>query len=341
MLTRTNRFKVGMPHLAPEKLSEVELLRLLGAYRWEVISQMWGVPSHDIVNRDNERLYASFINIELNFGRGHLLETLSEGTLVQVDENVSSYAGKFVEGVAVLSTPQQERPPMDSLETLADARRLDLPWVYMTNAFVAPRDSNNRLLVCAPVGSGEQELPRTAQLPLGIAEHEEVQTSGVIQPFEEAGPAWPLSPRDGAPIPYDIALESDINGAGLVYFCRYVSIMNYAERVLLTERLGSPLSIHAVASLSTERRRLFYFANAGPADKVEVVLSAQVMPPGDEQLDTGDSPFCTMARFLFRADLFRCSDRTLMASSLAQKAMNVHRSRKAVIKDVQRFLARS
>jgi probable biosynthetic protein (TIGR04098 family) len=131
----------------------------------------------------------------------------------------------------------------------------------MTNAFVARMGTNSKLKVFEPAGVDESSPLPLEALPLGIAEHRSVQGTGTIQGFGDA-PGVPFVAQRTEPVVYPIVPESDLNGAGLLYFARYVAIMNYGERLLLSDRLERPWSAPLVACLSTERRRFYYFANA-------------------------------------------------------------------------------
>ena len=59
---------VGMAHMVPDQLSEVELLKHLGDFRWKQIGRVLNTAPHELVNDLGQRLYSSFINIECNFG---------------------------------------------------------------------------------------------------------------------------------------------------------------------------------------------------------------------------------------------------------------------------------
>ena len=79
---RDYEFTVGMPHMVPNRLSEVELLKSLGAFQWASIATGLGRQSSEIVNVQNERLYASFVNVELAFPPHRSLDSFEEGARV-------------------------------------------------------------------------------------------------------------------------------------------------------------------------------------------------------------------------------------------------------------------
>ena len=293
-------FTVGMPHMVPDKLSEVELLKLLGAWQWESIAGWLGCRSSEIASASGERLYASFINIELVLPPPFTQDYFQEGMRIEGVNRVAFFAGRFVEGFAVFGRGPGAAEAAARVQSRDDLLRLDFPTAYMTNAFVARMGSNSRLKVLEPAGIAARGPARPGPLPRGIAEHQSVQSTGAIEGFGDP-PGHPLLASRSDPIVYPILPESDLNGAGLLYFARYVAIMNYGERLFLSDRLERPLSAPLVACLSTERRRLYYFANADPTDSVRVAVSASLLPPGPSA--AGDRR--TLLKLLFRIDLYR------------------------------------
>jgi probable biosynthetic protein (TIGR04098 family) len=334
-------FTVGMPHMVPERLSEVELLMWLGAYQWESIADLVGVPSSAIVNEEGERLYASFIDIELSMGRRLGLHQLDEGCCVHLRNGTRVFARNFVEGLFLLDTRPLDDAQLPSIRSRSDLAQLDMAWVAMDNAFVARfGGENDRLKVFAPAGLGQRDLPETGERPPGISEHGRVQGSGAIAPAWDVTGFRPLPVRDASPVSYEIVAESDLNGAGLVYFARFVALMDYGERILLTERIEPPLSRHLVQFLTTAQRRIFFFANAQPSDRVavrlEASLRAAMAATAGGLLPRHRAPL----EMAFRIDLHRVSDQVLMASALVRKVLVVPAHRKAVLSEAERLLAR-
>ena len=108
-------FTVGMPHMVPGKLSEVELLKTLGACQWDSISSLLGQRSNEIVNALDERLYASFINIELHFQNDQGQDDFDEGTRVFIKNGISVYTKKFIEGFSVFGASPIAEETLKSL----------------------------------------------------------------------------------------------------------------------------------------------------------------------------------------------------------------------------------
>jgi probable biosynthetic protein (TIGR04098 family) len=334
-------FVVQMPHMAPgEKLSEVEFLKILAAHQWESIARALGRRPPAIVSSQGERLYGSVIDVELHFAERHGLEVFGEDAHVRVRNRVRFFAKKFVEGLFVIDGAEIPDAALEAIQTRKDLRSYPGSWACMTNAFIARSGSNSKLKVFQPAGTETLAVPELHETPFGISEQGRVQRTLDIEPFG-APPegALPLLPRSDEPIVYPIVAESDLNGASLVYFARYEAMMNFGERVFLSQRLARPVSTELVACLSTEARRAFFFSNANPNDTVEVIVSATVLPPGTFPAPAPGGAYRTPFKIVFRLDLYRRSDGSLMASSLVRKAVTVPASSKPVLAESERLLA--
>lgn len=345
-MTGRNRLttRLGMPLLAPEQLSEVELLKLLGDLQWTNLCDLLGCRSSQIANDVGERLYASFISIHLSAGHRGCLAAFQEGDAFHAASCLRFFARQFLEGCVVFDhAPLAADPLADPLADLDPATAWStstLPRVYLTNALVARVAGNMRLKVFRPAGIDDREIPETDVRPAGIAEHATALQTGAIAGLELAGEIRATFGTGAAPIIYPICYESDMNGAGLLYFARYVAMMNYAERRLLQERLQPPVSHGLALHLATAERKTFYFANAPHHDRVQIHLTATAAKPAPGEPGHLAPDLVKPLEFLFRHDLYRESDGELMASSLVKKWLVVPRRRKGVLAEVERLIRR-
>lgn len=330
------QFTVGMPHMVPNKLSEVELLKWLGNYQWESISRLLGRKSHEIVNLEKVRLYASFISVELFFPSTRPIDAFEEGSTVVVRNRVASYGRRFVEGLLLFDCEDIPTTVTERLTRKVDLARSERPWAYVTNAFIARGGTNTKLKIFEPDGMDAAHIPVLKSPPVGITEHQEVQASGRIENQLPDG-AKPLAVvGSAAEFVYKISPESDLNGAALLYFARYVAMMDYGVRRFLAEKLARPVSSALIECLSTEHRRIFYFVNADSSDSVRIFVQAWRLPSTRAPATAGKS---TIGRFLFRLDLYRASDGALMASALVTKALVVPDGDKGLVSEAGRFVA--
>jgi len=336
----THQFSVEMPHMVPGgKLGEVEFLKLLNAHQWRAIATLLGRHLQDIVSDAGERLYPSLLNVEISMGPRHSFLRFGEGTEVHIRNRINVYADRFVEGFFLISAEPIPDALLEKVSSRDDLPDTGLAWCYMANVFVAQMGSNSRLKVFKPAGMEDRSFQRLEAAPMGVDDHARVQSSGEV-PMLPGERATPLTTRIDGAIPYRIVTESDLNGAGLLYFARYIAVCNYAERIYLNERLAAPISAGFAASLSTEHRRIFYFGNASASDTINVLLEGRVLEPGRFPAPEGPRPYRTPLQLEFRADLYRRSDRALIASSLVRKSLNVPASDKAVLAEADRFISK-
>lgn len=327
-----------MPNMVPDQLSEVELLKIYAEFQWNQLGQALDCPSHLLVSDEGERLYASVIQVESRFGREGNIAQFQEGDEVHARGSVQFYAKHFVEGWTLFDKKEVPEETIAGIKTKADLEALDSTWICMTNAMVARLADNSRLKTFSPEGIAGKNVPKSLKKPLGIVEHEQVMQTGRIEPFYDESRLTPIRPVDESPIPYAIQLENDLNGAGLLYFARYVAMMNYAERIFLLQRLPRPFSQPLVRFLSTERRRSFFFANASETDEVMIYCTGAAVdldaaPKRPSGLRT------EVMRFQFSFDLHRKSDGVLMGKSVVSKALSIPNRFSSLHGEARRFAA--
>jgi probable biosynthetic protein (TIGR04098 family) len=313
----TYALSLAMPHMAPgDRLSEVELMKLLGVFQWESIGKALNVPAPCIRDSDGARLYGSVVSVEFRFPAERGLDTFREGSTLHVKNAVRFFGKRFAEGFFVLS----ERPiAADGLLSETSARAAG-PCAYMTNAFVERDGSNERLRLREVAGDPSSAVPMCSDVPGGLEEHRTVQRTGKIQPlYSHAGvDVHELPPGR---IRYRIIPESDLNGAGLLYFARYHAIMNYAEREYL-QALEVPAPSSLVTCLCAEHRKSFFYANADAGQWVDVRVACELI--ADSVSATGRETHRYPA-FTFHFDMYRESDGVLMARSIVEKSLRVPR----------------
>lgn len=326
-------FLVSMPNMVPGQLSEVELLKMFAEFQWLAIAKILQKPCADICNDRGERLYGSVINFETCFATKTPMD-FGEGTEVQVRQAARFHAQRFVEGFFCFDGGAIPASVPDSIRGREDLERLEVPWVYLTMAFVTREESNLRLKTFAPVGAAYGKDFMAEVVPPGIRDHESVERTGQlgISGIEQA---TPMANRGSDEIVYDVVPESDLNGAGLLYFARYVAIANYGERLFLRRCSQVEVSSRLTRLLTTRRRRVFYFANAAEEDSVRVRVGAFVSRGED---GASASPHNAVPlKFYFVTELRRQSDGTLMAKSVAEKHLVIARRLKSLMLEAGRI----
>jgi probable biosynthetic protein (TIGR04098 family) len=320
-----------MQHLAPGRLSEVELVKQLAAFQWQSIAELAAVPQYAVLSERGERLHATMVSVELGLGQ-RSLEQFDEGTPLFIKNRVAVFGRKLVEGHFLFDGEPVDAAVIDGVHGVAELRSAATPWCYLTHTFTAR--SGAKVVTPAPFAGAD--LPELERMPDGISDHMQVERTGHIEGSADAH-AVALAPRDrGVLIPYRIVPESDLNAAGVLYCARYLAIMNYGERIFLGEHLERPFSMLLLACLSTEHRRVYYFANADPHDSLRMTVEVSLLPASDA---TTGSRLRSLATFLSRVDLYRASDGVLIGSSLARKALRVPGHLKSALAEAERLLS--
>ena len=323
---------VGMPNMVTDSLSEVELLKHVAEFQWRQIGETIGCPTQLLANEAGDRLYASVINFETNFSPSDISQ-FEEGDTIELTGTIRFYARQFVEGWILLDKgPPVSEETFRAIRSKQDLDATSRPWIYMTNALVGREDGNLRLKTYRPAGIEKLDVPQTSEKPTGIVEHEQALQAGLI----DVGQFTPVNVTESTPFVYEITPVNDLNGAGLLYFARYVAMMNYAERLLLLRRTRPPLSSQLTHFLRTESRRTYYFANAPATDRVQIYCTPAFEI--ERAFDSTDPLRTRFGSFVFRFELYRESDGALMAISMVRKALTIPNKIKSVQAEARRFI---
>jgi len=334
---REFRLHVGMPHLQPGRLAEEPIIKQLGAFEWQAVADIAGQPEDAVVSEDGERLHISMISVELGMPAGRSWDEFDEGADLCFRQRARVYGRKLVEGCFVFDKERASDEELHAIAGRDDLAAGQRPWAYITHGFIT-RSPSTWAKLETPLAYVNGTLPESPGMPAGIAEHQAVERSGAILGFTNWPVAKPLACTGAAAtFSYDIAPETDFNAVGVVYCARLPAIMAGAERRLLRERLALTLSEPLVARLSTEHRRIYYFANANRETQLRISVEARFAPPAP----AAPARIRTLGRFLFRSDVHRASDGVLMASSLVERVLRVPGQDKPLLTECERWLGRT
>jgi len=332
---REFRLHVGMPHLLPGRLAEEPIIKQLGAFQWQAVAALAGLPENAVLSEAGERLHISMISLELGLPPGRAWDEFDEGAELCFRQRAGVYGHKLVEGLFLFDQepiPDEELRAIAGRDDLVSGRR---PWAYVTHGFIT-RTGSTWAKLETPRAFLERHVPELAAMPAGISEHQAVERTGAIEGFTDWAEAAAL-PRDvqTGDFEHGVAPETDLNAAGVVYCARLPALMAGAERRLLRERLFLPLSEPLVACTAPQHRRIYYFANASRETSLRLRVEARFCPSAA----AAPAQVRTLGRFLFRTDVLRASDGVLMASSLVEKALRVPGQSKALLTEWARWLA--
>jgi probable biosynthetic protein (TIGR04098 family) len=274
MRTCLDRIVIGMPQLGPYGLSENWILRHVGDLHWRVICDTLQTRSRDIVDKNGNRLYASFLRVTWTASKP--LSAFGES-----DELTGSMEMvRCTDGIFISST---------SLCILDNTISLRMASIFSLREH---EGSNQRLLPSAPVSPEQWAIPCIDSVPPYLSQHRQLRPGRPMGVFEFDGENFHPDTPARETVPYRINGYSDFNGAKLLYFASYPTIADTcaAASNWIAESIGYQ---HFVTMCSPSARDIFYFGNADITD----CLQCAIVPHA-----------ASRERLAYRIDMFRLSD---------------------------------
>ena len=250
---------LGLPHTNRRGLWEPYLLMQAGHYQWGSIAAAIGRPLSELRTMAGGEVYAAFYYIEERIPDRAPIESFGLDTAMQFAVALRSFKNMALEGLVsfdragVLDDPALEHPQHPLRQHLHHAGA--------GQQRVARRAAGQcRFLGDPAAAQCRQPLPVDAR-------GGETGSLGVI----EAG--WtPIG--EAFEFLYEIDADRDTNGAGLVYFVHYITVMEMAERAMFET------GARREGERSLRHRRTAYYGNADPRDTIRVRISAYRHPGG-------------------------------------------------------------
>ncbi len=194
-LSSSHRIVLGLPELCPNGVSENWLLRHCGAIHWARLADALGVPPWQVLDKDGDRIYASFFRVSVDGP----LTRFTEGDEIELDCELRR-----------LSPLRYKSEHM--IRNLSRGSCLQLT---MCSTFVKRRAANDNvhLIFSEPITSAQCiEKANCADARL-------CREAGKLS--RETEPARIFF--------YDPSPLADFNGVGLFYFAQYQSALDSAE----------------------------------------------------------------------------------------------------------------
>ena len=237
---------LGLPHTNHRFFSEHLMLKYAGHFQWQSLAAAAGMPLSVLRTADGGEVYASFYYIEIVIPEAAPLESFRLDDTVRFEIALRAFKNIAFEGRVVFDRPER-------------LREAESPRIRFANIFITPQQGNSRLRVAPPAQADFRELP-----PLPNEENpyhltRAASESGALGLLDDG---W--EPVTSYEHRYDIDVDRDTNGAGLVYFANYVAFMDTAERL-------------AVRDIAKERslrhRRIAYYGNADVDDTLTIAVT--------------------------------------------------------------------
>jgi probable biosynthetic protein (TIGR04098 family) len=250
---------LGLPHTNRRGLWEPHLLMHAGHCQWGSIASAIGRPLSELRTVSGGEVYAAFYYIEERIPDHAPIESFGLDSTVRFSIALRSFKNIAVEGL--VSFDRVDVPPVTQVPGPGDVAH---PFIRFGNIFITPVQGNSELRVAPPANADFSAIPRLPndENPYHLArEAKERGSLGLIDDgWTRIGEAFDFL--------YELDPDRDTNGAGLVYFVHYVTVMERAERAMF-EAGGLPRG-----ERSLRHRRIAYYGNADPRDTIRVRLSA-------------------------------------------------------------------
>lgn len=232
-----------MPQLGLNGLNENWLLKECGHRHWTAICERAGVPSHQILDSQGNRLYAAFVAIHVT---GSALSEVNENDVMTLTTRLTRFSSKRFYSANELALTSGARTTVE-----------------MVSIFVKkPVFDDNRTISGGhpdPLRNIEQEpAPEAAEQMLESWKSHKGDSS---EPFE-------------ARHDHLVCPTTDFNGARLLYFANFQHILDQAEWAALDSK---DMQFSATAS-----RRLYFYGNVN-FDDVLTVQFDNVQWTGDRR----------------------------------------------------------
>lgn len=238
--------ELGMPHLGRRNLNEHALFKVIGHDRWQMLEQAGKVKTADIRDQESNRLYATFYFLELALSPEHPLSCYGESQQLHFRSDLSHYQRVYLDGRYVLT----------------DSRPFT---IRASNVFINQTAGPCRLAMAPPANMCFDSIPELPLQPGSLDLCRQARRAGTF--FDGGTADFRLGTHQ---VTYQLDRDRDMNGAGLVYFANFICFLDYAEREVLT-RFGTPESL--LDARSTYCRRIGYFGNAQPTDRLYITIT--------------------------------------------------------------------
>jgi probable biosynthetic protein (TIGR04098 family) len=251
---------LGLPHTNRRGLWEPLMLMHAGHYQWHAIASAIGRPLSELRTASGGEVYAAFYYIDERIPERTPIESFGLDATLRFSIALRSFKNIAVEGLVFFDRAEV----LGDVAATPDSGEPAHPSIRFGNIFITPVQGNSDLRVAPPANADFSAIPSlpNADNPYHLTrEAKETGSVGLIDAtWRQIGDVFDFG--------YEIDVDRDTNGAGLVYFANYITFMERAERAMFEAR---PLPR---GERSLRHRRTAYYGNADLRDTIRVRLSA-------------------------------------------------------------------
>jgi probable biosynthetic protein (TIGR04098 family) len=241
----------------------------LGDWTWDAVGASCGADPYTAVGGDGNPAYLSFAYFRVRASSGLCAERLTFGDRLRVRSKVLSCGG---DSVLTLHSVRRDQPGLRAAgaPTVDEFFRHDTPGCIRVENFNrwiqrSGDDTNHGLRRAAPAGFEARHLDRVADEFTPRRLCSQVRKQAAFREEDEPEPQARLA------LSYLVDASRDLNGAGLLYFASYFSIVDWAV-LRLWRSLGRPA--RRFLRRRVLDRQLCFVANADADDVLDIEVTA-------------------------------------------------------------------
>jgi probable biosynthetic protein (TIGR04098 family) len=255
----------------------------LGDWTWDAVGASCRIDPYTAADPDGNSVYLSFAYFRVSSGNGLCAEELTFGDRLRVRSKVLSSGGDSV--LTLHLVRHDGGVPSGSAAgdtgSVEDFFRRDSPgcvYVENYNRWIqrSGHDTNRGLRRATPLGLQIDHLDRVTD------EHTPRRLLADVRQRASLRAAGEPAPRARLALTYRVDPSRDLNGAGLLYFASYFSIVDWAV-LRMWRALGRPSSTFLRRRVLD--RQLCFFANADADDVIDVELATYRHRDGQDVMD--------------------------------------------------------
>jgi probable biosynthetic protein (TIGR04098 family) len=257
--------ELTLSHADLGTLDEYGAMTLFGNALLHGITAGTGISASQIEDDAGNILYPAHYFSHLRVPLRYPLETFRVWDTVSVGASLRTF-GTFYDCTYVLGAPGEV------LASPSEWNLNALPTMRGGVLFINERDREEPT-PGIPRADMVAKMPKLSAPPPSAARLRKVKSEGGGRLGEFVGKL-----RSGDPIDYTLVTGRDVRPGHGVMYATFVRIMDYAERVLLTERVRPTFPARVVDQLRVLERETFYLGNCQPGQTLSIRLAGTVEP---------------------------------------------------------------
>jgi probable biosynthetic protein (TIGR04098 family) len=266
MLRSRSSLVLGMPHTRTHALSEIALLSHAAHLRWTQLAEASGTPASRHRDGEGRPVYASIYFAEIGGFPPSGMAAFGPDDEVEFVSTLGRHGRSMMDGDHRLYAPGRLTDPLPSELPAA-------PFVRLSNVLVAVGDGAEDLQIATPHNADVERVPQLAEEPDSYRTIKIARSEGRFFAEPPGATALWAGARSAE---CEVNPDRDLNGVGLLYFANFVAFMDFAERKLLADARALPAE--DVDRRLTVRRRIGYYGNAQPRERLLVEVEASLLP---------------------------------------------------------------